>query len=131
LKTVGIVVAYVRMFRQTVRVLHWLNLVVVVEVVEERSEDLPGCVKFVVTDKVAVVALEGIEDKGLVGLGDLEVGETAAVCEVELGHDSLHAETGLLGVHLDVDGLVGLNTDDDFVAGNVLEDARGDVLRII
>lgn len=75
-----------------------------------------------------MVALEGIEDKRFVGLGDLEVGEAAAVGEVEFGHDGLHAETRLLGVHLDVDGFVGLDADDDFVAGDVLEDTGGDVL---
>ena len=34
----------------TVRVLHWLNLGVVVQVVEERSKDLPGCIELILED---------------------------------------------------------------------------------
>jgi len=41
--------------------------------VEKRGEDLPGRIKLVVTDKVGVVALEGVKNEGLVGLRNLEV----------------------------------------------------------
>jgi len=98
--------------------------------VKERSEYLPGRIELVITDKVAVVALEGIEDERFVCLGDLEVRESAAVGKVELSHDCLHAEARLLGVHLDIDGFVGLDADDDLVARNVLEDTGGNVLEM-
>lgn len=119
-----------RILSLTVGVLHRDNLLVVVQVVQERREDAPGGVQLVVTYKVGVVALEGVQDQGLVGLGDLEVGEAAAVSQVQLGHHRLHGQTRQLGVHLDVDGLVGLDTDNQLVAGNVLEDTRGHVLEL-
>ena len=119
-----------RILSLTVGVLHRDNLLVVVQVVQERREDAPGGVQLVVTHKVGVVALEGVQDQGLVGLGDLEVGEAAAVSQVQLGHHRLHGQTRQLGVHLDVDGLVGLDTDNQLVAGNVLEDTRGNVLEL-
>jgi hypothetical protein len=98
--------------------------------VEKRSEDSPTGVKLVVTDKVGVVTLKGIEDERLVGLGDLEVRETTAVGEIQLGNHGLHAQARELRVHLDVHTLVGLNADDKLVAGNVLEDTRGNVLEL-
>jgi len=114
----------------TIWVAHRGDLLVVVQVVEKRSEDSPACVKLVVTNKVGVVALECVQNQRLVGLWDLQVGETTAVGQVELGNNSLHAETWQLRVHLDVNTLVGLHSDDQLVAGNVLEDARSDVLEL-
>jgi hypothetical protein len=98
--------------------------------VEERSEDSPGGVKLVVTDEVGVVTLEGVEDKSLVSLGDLKVRETTTVGEVELGNGSLHGQSGELGVHLDVDRLIRLDTDDELVTGDILEDSGSDVLEL-
>lgn len=97
---------------------------------QERTEDSPAGIKLVVTDKVGVVALESIEDKRFVGLGDLQVGEAAAVGKVELGDNSLHGKTRKLGVHLDVDRLVGLDSDNKFISGDVLEDSRSDILEL-
>lgn len=74
-----------------------------------------------------MVSLQGIQDQRFIGLGDLQVGESAAVGEVELGDDRLHRETRQFRVHLDVNGLVGLDSDDQLVAGNVLEDTRGHI----
>ena len=74
-----------------------------------------------------MVALQGVEDQRFVSFGDLEIGESTAVSQVELGHYGLHTQARELGVHFDVDGLVGLNPDDEFVAGNVLEDAGCDI----
>ena len=114
----------------TIGVAHRDNLLVVVEVVEERSEDSPTGVELVVTDKVGVVALEGIENEGFVGLGNLQVREAATVGEIQLGNHGLHAQARELRVHLDVHTLVGLDADDKLVAGNVLENARGDILEL-
>jgi hypothetical protein len=77
-----------------------------------------------------VVALEGVQDQGLIGLGDLKVGEAAAVGQVQLGHYRLHGKTRQLGVHLNVNGLVGLHANDELVAGDILEDAGSDVLEL-
>jgi len=98
--------------------------------VQKGSEDAPTGIQLVVTDEVGVVTLEGVQNQGLVSLGDLEVGEAAAVGQVQLGNHRLHGQTGELRVHLDVDGLVGLDTDDKLVAGNILEDTGGDVLEL-
>ena len=114
----------------TVGVFHGNDLLVVVQVVQQRGEHAPGSVQLVITNKVGVIALERIQDQGLVGLGDLEVGEAAAVGQVQLGHHRLHGQTGQLRVHLDIDGLVGLDTDDQLVTGDILEDTRGDVLEL-
>jgi hypothetical protein len=118
------------MTKLTVWVLHGNDLFVVVEVVQERSENSPAGIEFVVTNKVGMVALESIEDKRFVGLGDLQVGEAAAVGKIELGDDSLHRKTRKLGVHLDVNRLVGLHSDNKLVTGNVLKDSRSDILEL-
>jgi hypothetical protein len=98
--------------------------------VQERGEDAPGGVQLIITNEVGVVTLEGIQDQGLIGLRDLEVREAAAVGQVQLGHYRLHGQTRQLRVHLDVDGLVRLDTDDQLVAGNILEDTRSHVLEL-
>src|SRR4029434_367770 len=61
---------------------------------------------------------------------DLEVRESSAVGQIELGNNGLHAQTRKLGVHLDVDTLVGLDAHDKLISGNVLKDTRSDVLEL-
>lgn len=113
---------------------------------ENRREDLPGggvskCVisqspdahlprniQLVVSDKVGVVAPEGIQNKGLVRFRDLCLFESALVRKVELDRDGPCQQSRRLGVHLHVDGLVRLDTEDELVSRNVGEDAGGDVL---
>ena len=114
----------------TIGVLHGNDLLVVVKVVQQGREDSPAGVKLVVANEVAVIALKRIENERLVSLRDFEVRESPPVREVELCDNGLHAQAGKLGVHLDVDTLVGLDTDDQLVTGNVLEDARSDILKL-
>lgn len=102
----------------------------IIQVMQQRRENSPRSIQLIITDEVGVVTLQCVKDQRLVGLGDLEVGEATAVGEIELGNDGLHGETGELGVHLDVDRLVGLDTDDQFVAGDVLEDTGCDVTEL-
>lgn len=97
---------------------------------QERGEHAPAGIQLIVTNKVRVVTLEGVQDQGLVGLRNLEVREAAAVGQVQLGHYCLHGQTGQLGVHLNVDGLVGLDTDDKLVTRNILEDTGSDILEL-
>lgn len=118
------------MSRLTVWVLHGDNLLVFVKVVQERGENLPASIELIVTNEVGVVPLERIEDQRLVGLWDLQIREAAAVSQVKLSHNSLHRQTRELGIHLDVDGLVGLDTDNKLISGNVLEDTRSDILEL-
>ena len=89
---------------------------------------LPCDVQLVISHKVRVVALEGVQDQSLVSLGDLCFGEPALVSQVQLGGDRPRDQAGRLGVELHVDGLGGLNSDDELVSGNVVEDTGGDVL---
>ena len=98
--------------------------------VEERSEDGPRDVQLVVTDKVGVVTVECVEDESLVSLRNADLGEALLVGEVQVGRESSHLETGLLGVHLEVDGLVWLNTDDKLVTRNVVEETLWCVLEL-
>lgn len=97
---------------------------------QERAEDLPASIELIVTDKVGVVALESIEDKRFVSLRNLQVREAAAVSKVEFGDNSLHGKARKLGVHLDIDRLVGLDSDNKLVSGDVLEDSRSDILEL-
>lgn len=120
----------VDMSKLTIWVLHGYNLLVCIQVVQERSEDPPGGIQLIISDEVGVVALQGIEDKRLVGFRNLEIAESAAVCEIEFSDSSLHAETGQLGVHLYVYRLVGLHANNQLIARNVLEDAAGNVLEL-
>lgn len=106
----------------TIGVFHRDDLLVVVQIVEEGCEDAPAGIELIITDKVGLVALEAIQDQGLIRLRNLEVGESSSVGQVEFGDNGLHAQTRKLGVHLDVDTLVGLDTHDKFVSGNVLKD---------
>lgn len=76
---------------RTVGILHGRNLLVVIEIVEERGENPPTRVKFVVTYKVGMVAFQCVEDQRFVGFWNLQIGEPAAVGEVELRDHSLHA----------------------------------------
>lgn len=115
---------------RTVGVFHGDDFLVVVEVVKERGEDPPASIKLVVTDEVGVVTLQRIQDQRLVCFGDLQIGESPSVREIELSDDSLHAETRQLRVHLNIDTLVGLHADDQLISWDVLEDARGHVLEL-
>jgi hypothetical protein len=91
---------------------------------------LPRVVELVVAHKVRVVALERVKNERLVRLWDLVVPEPSLVRQVHLGRHRARVQTGFLGVHLEVHGFGGLNTQDEFVARNVLEDALRDVLEL-
>ena len=97
---------------------------------EQRCEDSPAGIQLIVTDKVRMIALQAVKNERLVGLRDLEVGEASSVGQVKLSDDSLHAQAGKLGVHFDVDTFVGLNAHDQLVAGDVLENARCNILEL-
>lgn len=77
-----------------------------------------------------MIALESIEDEGLVRLGDLRLRESPLVRQVHLGWERTSVETGSLGVELEVNGLRGLDAEDKLVAGDVLEDTLGDILEL-
>lgn len=90
---------------------------------QQRRKNPPAGIQLVVPDKVRVVALESVQNERLVCLGDLEVGETTAVCQIKFGHDRLHRKTGQFRVHLDIDGLIRLHANDQLIAWDVLKDA--------
>jgi hypothetical protein len=98
--------------------------------VQDGREDLPRDIELVVTDKVRVVAFESIKNEGFVGLGDSGVGETFGIGEVELDGNCACGETGELGVHLHVNGLRRLDSQNELVSGDVVEDASCRVLEL-
>lgn len=114
----------------TVGVFHGDDLLIVVKVVQERRENLPACVEFIVTHKVRVVTLQSVQDERFVGFGNLQVRETAAIGEIQLSHDGLHGQARQLGVHLDVHRLVGLHSDNQLVTRDILENTRCDIAEL-
>jgi hypothetical protein len=136
---------------RTVFVFFRLGLLLV-NVVEKRSEDLPGDVELIVANKVGVITLDGVEDEGpvrdnyssvglyfatprrgkeenlLVSLGDLEVRESSLVSEIHFGRYSSHRKSRSLRIHLEVDCFSRLDTNDELVAGDLLEDTLSDIL---
>ena len=87
-------------------------------------------IELIVAYKVGVIALEGVEDKRLVRLGDLIVRETPLVRQVHLGWERARGQTRLLGVQLQVHGFGGLNAQNELVATDVFENTGGDVLKL-
>ena len=77
-----------------------------------------------------MVALQSIEDERLVCLWDFEITETASIGKIKLSDRSLHTESRQLRVHLNIDTLVGLDANNELIAGDVLEDTAGDVLEL-
>lgn len=75
-----------------------------------------------------MVALEGVEDEALVRLRDELVGEPPLVRQVHLDRHRVCVQPRRLRVQLEVDGLAGLDADDELVARDILEDALRDVL---
>ena len=75
-----------------------------------------------------MVALERIEDQALVRLGDVLVGETSLVRQVHLNRYRAGVQTRCLRIQLEIDRFAGLDTDDEFVARNILEDALRHIL---
>lgn len=102
--------------------------ILAVDPVENGGKDLPRHIQLVVPHKVAVVTLERIKDERLVRLGDPGILEPLLVREIELCGDGAGCETGELGVHLEPDSLVGLNTHDELVTGDTGENAGGGIL---
>lgn len=92
------------------------------------STYLPSNIELVIAHKVRVVALEGVEDKALVRLRDELIGETPFVREVHLDRHRVRIEAGRLRVELEVDGLAGLDADDELVTRDILENALRHVL---
>lgn len=74
-----------------------------------------------------MVSLERVQDERFVCLGNLGVRESPLVRQVHLGWHGARDQTGGLDVHLDVHGFAGLDSDDQFVARDVSEDARSHV----
>ena len=99
------------------------------EVLEYRCEDAPGGIELGGGDKVGVVGGERLEQQALVRLGHRlrVVVELVGVEQVHAHLLHLKLEPGHLVDHLPVDGLLGLEPDDELVGRAVLE--RGDHAR--
>lgn len=75
-----------------------------------------------------MIALEGVQDEGFVRLRDLCTLKSALVGQVKFNGDGSSLQSGSLGVHLHVDCLVRLDSDNQLVSRNVGEDSGGDIL---
>jgi len=95
---------------------------------KDRREDLPRHVKLVVTHKVRMVALEGVEDESFVRLGDLRIGKSLRVGHVELDRDGTCGKARQFGVHFHINRFVRLNPEDELVSGDIGEDALNGIL---
>ena len=115
---------------RTIGILHRDNLLIIIKIMKEWCEDPPTSVELIVTHKVGMIPLQRIQDEGLIRFRDDQITETPAVSEVELCNCCLHAETREFRVHLDVNTLIGLDTNDEFIAGNVLKYAACDILEL-
>jgi hypothetical protein len=90
---------------------------------EQRGEDPPTGIKLIIANKIGMVTFQRIENEGFIGFGNLQIGEPAAISQVKLGHNGLHTQTGQLGIHLDVNGFIGLDSNDELVTWDVFENA--------
>lgn len=77
-----------------------------------------------------MIPLQRIQNQTLIRFWDLQVAEPSPVREIKFCDNGLHAQPGQFGVHFDVDGFVGLDTDDEFVAGDIFEDSGRDVFEL-
>ncbi|BAS84675.1 Os03g0412850, partial [Oryza sativa Japonica Group] len=84
------------------------------EVGEDGGEDGPGGVELVAADEEAALALDGVEQQALVGVGDLG-GVALGVEQVEVAAVQPHPQPGHLAVDLEVDRLVGLHPQHQLV----------------
>lgn len=97
---------------------------------QQRGKNSPTGIQLVITNKVGMVTLQSIQDQSLIRLGDLEITEATPIGKIKLSHGRLHTKTRKLGVHLDVDTLVGLDADDKLITRNVLENSAGNILEL-
>ena len=81
-----------------------------IDPVEDRGKDLPSNIKLIISYKVTVITLEGIKDQSLVSLGNLGLGESVLVGQVEFSGDCTCLESWEFRVHLHVDCFVGLDS---------------------
>lgn len=81
-------------------------------------------------NKVGMIATQSVEDQRLVRLWDFRLREAPLIRQIHLGWDRPCVQTRRLGVHLQVHGFGGLDSDHKLVARNVLEDTLCDVLEL-
>mmetsp|Transcript_1197 Transcript_1197/g.3360 ORF Transcript_1197/g.3360 Transcript_1197/m.3360 type:complete len:441 (+) Transcript_1197:13-1335(+) len=97
-----------------------LELVVVLHGEQGGREDVPRDQELVVADEEGLLAVDDVEDEALVSVGDvLGLLPGGPVEEVEARLVEPGGEAGNLAGDFEVDGLVGLDADDELVAVHV------------
>ena len=61
---------------------------------QQWRENPPASIEFIITDKVGMITFQSVKDEGFICFGNLEIREAAAVGQVKLGSDGLHAQSG-------------------------------------
>ena len=89
---------------------------------QDWRKDLPCNIQLVISYEIRMVALERIENERFVSLGNMRVCESPFIREVHLNGHCARVEARCFCVELQIDGLGGLNTDDELIAGDILED---------
>ena len=95
-----------------------------------KCTDLPSDIQLVVTDKVRMITLESIENQTLIRFRDLRIRKPPLVGQVHLSWDRTGVQSRCLRVQLEVNGFRRLNTHNEFISGNILEDTLGDILEL-
>ena len=78
---------------------------VLVNLVEKRSEDPPGLGQLVRPHKVSLLTGEDVQEQSLVGIREVEVSVAVFVGQVQLTLHRFKGHTGLLQVHLGINCL--------------------------
>ena len=91
---------------------------------------LPRDIQLVITDKVRMVTLESIENQALIRFRDLRIRKPPLIGQVHLSWDRTGVQSRCLRVQLEVNGFRRLNTHNEFISGNILEDTLGDILEL-
>ena len=76
-----------------------------------RVHDAPGLLDFVAADEQGSVAIEGVKEQALIGVGDFLSAEGVFIVEFEV--DRAEVESGVwgLGLEFQMHALVGLDAD--------------------
>lgn len=91
---------------------------------------LPSDVQLVVPHKVALVALEAIQDQCFVCLGNPLIRKPPLVGQIHFSGHRPAIQAWCLGIKLQINGFGWLNTENKFVAGNIFEDTLCNVLEL-
>lgn len=96
----------------------------------KNSTNLPSIIKFIMPNKVGVITTKRVQDERFVRLWDFRLSEASLVRQIHLGRERASIQPGRFGIELEVHRLGRLDPDNEFVTGDVFEDALSDILEL-